>query len=681
MHFRGICVVGLWAAATSIANPKPQNAFLPQLRVHFEEPTIKAFVPWPDVMVESHGDYREEAYLEELIGGSLYERQKDLPLLPVPSLQGTIERFISSALPLARDEGEKKTLLDACEQFSVEARHLQKRLLKRQERMNDSSWLQKIWNTEMYLQYRDPVAVFVSYFIHLNDDHTLPQKSSWPGIQRAASILVTVADYRKQVCSGRKCCDSIRNEPLCSVGFKYLFNACRVPQEEQDTYRLYDPSRHKHCIVACKGRFFSLEFVDDKMDPLPLDVLEERLNHCVELAENYKGSPPPKFGWLTSCDRDFWAASRELLLQEGGDHMKEALSKLESGAFLLCLDDVEPTSITEAANGFWHGNDSCGCNRWFDKSIQIMCTRNGKISYMGEHSMLDAMPPLSLFTQLSKRTYKHVKSRQVQVDRSDLQESVIEDIFEGCSSFGTNALEKINQMVSTAEEHHKNLTSQYELQVLEFDRYGKNFIKEAGFSPDAYVQMAMQLATYRLFHQQVATYEATQVRRFLHGRTETTRSVSSESNAFVRRMGLQPNNNDSTESRLEKLSLLQQAVAKHAAFTHDASEGMGVDRHFLGLSTMSKAGEKLPSLFSHPLYLRSKRWRISTSTLPYAPGFGPVVDDGVGIGYGISRDSCLFTCTARREHSWVKDLCHFLDEALSEMGALLEPEQSLHSRL
>ena len=48
-----------------------------------------------------------------------------------------------------------------------------------------------------------------------------------------------------------------------------------------------------------------------------------------------------------------------------------------------------------------------------------------------------------------------------------------------------------------------------------FDVYGGDFIKTSGHSPDAFVQMAMHLATFRLFGEQAATYEASQVRTFL----------------------------------------------------------------------------------------------------------------------------------------------------------------------
>ena len=98
-------------------------------------------------MVESKGDYREEAFLEDYIGGPLYEGQKDLPRLPIPSIEETLERFLPTALPLARSEEERSALLAACDSFPEQARQLQERLeARRDDEMSDSSWLQLWWN-------------------------------------------------------------------------------------------------------------------------------------------------------------------------------------------------------------------------------------------------------------------------------------------------------------------------------------------------------------------------------------------------------------------------------------------------------------------------------------------------------------------------------------------------------
>lgn len=206
-----------------------------------------------------------------------------------------------------------------------------------------------------------------------------------------------------------------------------------------------------------------------------------------------------------------------------------------------------------------------------------------------------------------------------------------------------------------------------------------------GYSPDAYVQMAIQLAIYRLFKEQAGTYEASQMRPFLHGRTETTRTVSPASEAFVKRMGLlaQFNENDAG-ARDEKLSLLHAATDSHVKYLIGAGKGSGVDRHFFGLSMMVKDGEKAPELLSNPLFIRSKTWRVSTSHLTHPNfdnwGYGEVVENGVGLAYAVKSGSCIFNITAREEHGWTEQLSHLLEEALIEMQLLNDMNQ-LNSKL
>ncbi len=52
-------------------------------------------------------------------------------------------------------------------------------------------------------------------------------------------------------------------------------------------------------------------------------------------------------------------------------------------------------------------------------------------------------------------------------------------------------------------------------------------------SPDAFVQMALQMAWYKTRGSFSATYETASTRMFLHGRTEVIRTLSEQSRAFV----------------------------------------------------------------------------------------------------------------------------------------------------
>lgn len=168
-------------AANSIKS-KPTTISSPSLllRTMSSSVTSSNFKPWPTAMVESHGDYRAESYLEDHIGGKLYEKQHTLPRLPIPAISETISRLLPTALPLAKSDEEKESYIKACEVFEGQAGELQKRLIERKEgEMKDSSWLQLWWNTLGYLQVSFVVRCanrlwfeFINFCSHLMSNAT-----------------------------------------------------------------------------------------------------------------------------------------------------------------------------------------------------------------------------------------------------------------------------------------------------------------------------------------------------------------------------------------------------------------------------------------------------------------------------------------------------------------------------
>lgn len=61
-------------------------------------------------------------------------------------------------------------------------------------------------------------------------------------------------------------------------------------------------------------------------------------------------------------------------------------------------------------------------------------------------------------------------------------------------------------------------------------------MKKCRLSPDAFIQMALQLAYYRDAGRFSLTYEASMTRLFREGRTETVRPCTIESAAWVKAM-------------------------------------------------------------------------------------------------------------------------------------------------
>lgn len=82
-------------------------------------------------------------------------------------------------------------------------------------------------------------------------------------------------------------------------------------------------------------------------------------------------------------------------------------------------------------------------------------------------------------------------------------------------------------------------------------------MKKCAVSPDAYIQMGLQLAYYRDAKRFCLTYEATMTRLYREGRTETVRPLTLESAAWVKAM------EDRNTPVGERVKLLRAACQVH----------------------------------------------------------------------------------------------------------------------
>jgi carnitine O-acetyltransferase len=188
--------------------------------------------------------------------------------------------------------------------------------------------------------------------------------------------------------------------------------------------------------------------------------------------------------------------------------------------------------------------------------------------------------------------------------------------------------EETHADIEAAQKQFERQISSHELRVQAYQGYGKGLIKKFKCSPDAYVQMVIQLAYHKMYGKNRPTYESAATRKFQQGRTETCRSVSDESVAFCNAMA------DPGVSPAECVALFRSALDTHVKYITDAGDGRGVDRHLFGLKNCMRHGEPTPSIFSDPAYGYSSSWYISSSQLSseYFNGYGwsQVIDDGWG---------------------------------------------------
>ncbi|PHH69562.1 hypothetical protein CDD82_7670 [Ophiocordyceps australis] len=590
-------------------------------------------------------------YIEDPARGAMLRFQDSLPRLPVPSLQDTAKRYLKSLHPLLTQtefEASNAAVTEFIQPNGPGAK-LQDRLLAKSQK--DKNWLYEWWNDAAYLSYRDPVVPYVSYFYSHRDDRRRRDPA-----KRAAAISAAVLEFKKLVDSGALEPEYMKRLPLCMDSYQWMFNACRVASRPVDYPVKFSSEHHKHIIAVRNNNFFKiLHEVDGK--PLNPAELETQFRRTYEMAA---AKPGPPLGILTSQNRDVWADARQMLLQAAPNN-PAALEAIESASFLVCLDDAAPVTLEERAHQYWHGD---GANRWFDKPLQFIVNDNGTSGFMGEHSMMDGTPTHRLNDYVNDLIF----SGKINLDgfstRSNLPDPQP-------LRFVVSA--QLQKAMECATVEFDRVISQHQLAVQAYQGYGKGLIKKFRFSPDAYVQMIIQLAYFKMHGCSRPTYESAATRRFQLGRTETCRSVSDESVAWCTAMC------DSAALDADRVTLLRKAINAHIEYITAASDGKGVDRHLFGLKKLLQPGEEVPALYQDPAYAYSSSWYLSTSQLSseFFNGYGwsQVIDGGFGIAYMINENSINFNIVSKCLGS--DRMSHYLAEAASEMRDLLMPTLDL----
>ncbi|PMD23307.1 acyltransferase ChoActase/COT/CPT [Hyaloscypha hepaticicola] len=586
-------------------------------------------------------------YKEDSSKGPMLRFEESLPKLPVPTLEETATRYLKSVHPLL-STSEFQSTTSAVQEFIKPGgigSKLQEKLIVRREDPKHKNWIYEWWNDAAYLSYRDPVVPYVSYFYSHRDDRRRRDPS-----KRAAAITTAALEFKKQVDSGTLEPEYMKKLPISMESYQWMFNACRVPAKPADHPVKYPASENKHILVIRKNQFFKVMHEVDGQQ-LNTSELEQQFKRIYQKAEN-----APAVGVLTTENRDVWTDAREVLLKAHSSNAA-ALKAIESASFVVCLDDASPVTLEERARQYWHGD---GCNRWFDKPTQFIINENGTSGFIGEHSMMDGTPTHRLNDYVNELIFNNKLDFSNPSVRSNLPEPTV-------VKFHIN--KEVQGEIERAQKDFTEVIGAHELRVQAYQGYGKGLIKKFKCSPDAYVQMIIQLAYFKMYGKNRPTYESATTRRFQQGRTETCRSVSDDSVAFCKAMA------DPHVEPKEIVALFRKAVASHVEYISAASDGKGVDRHLFGLKKLVGPNEELPSIFKDPTYAYSSKWFISTSQLSSeyfnGYGWGQVVDEGWGIAYMINENSIQFNVVSKGLGS--ERMSFYLNEAAGDMRDLLLP--------
>ncbi|KAL4920610.1 hypothetical protein BDW62DRAFT_215871 [Aspergillus aurantiobrunneus] len=145
----------------------------------------------------------------------------ELPSLPLPSLEETVERYLQTVRPLVSDSEFAATSLKAKEfrHPTDPASRLQSKLQAKKDDPKIRNWLDGIYAEVRYLRDRRPLVPFSSYFAS-NKTHGLDSSDQGSPAVRAATISWSAFRFKMQYEQGDLPCETVNEEPVCMDGYR-----------------------------------------------------------------------------------------------------------------------------------------------------------------------------------------------------------------------------------------------------------------------------------------------------------------------------------------------------------------------------------------------------------------------------------------------------------------------------
>ncbi|XP_020711658.2 choline O-acetyltransferase isoform X2 [Athalia rosae] len=645
--------------------------------------TLKSILRYPriggNVFVETRKGWRDSvlgAPRRLLVSLGSFSRtaspcpaKEDLPKLPVPDLESTMQKYLAQVEVIAPSYLERTQVL-VKNFLAGPGPKLQQRLLQRREQT--INWATDWWLKDMYLSVPLPLP------INSNPGFVLEPKK-FSNQYEAASFLSKFVnglfDYQEQADRGELEVERSRSTngklgaPMCMAQQYKLFSKYRRPGRELDQQLVLDrASSGNHIIVVNHNQFYSIPVRASDRGRLTEAELTQQILKIMEIPADPR---TPPVGVLTAATRPLWAAAREELVKN--EQNRHNLELLERCLCIVCLDDdVLPTTFNDPIGksrdvGHWigdrdetnlfhhalHGGGSrhLGANRWYDKTLQLFLGKDGTWGINYEHSAGEAPAVFGVIETLENQVASMSPTEQSSIlchlpspEKLEwsLSEQSLNDIRDAMTSFDA-------------------MVEDLDLCVFRFTDYNRDFIKSCKVSPDVYVQLVLQLTYFRLHGTSVATYESAGLRRFALGRVDCIRSASVEALEWAKAMcqgdpGSQPPSSAAQQEEGAKRDqqirhLFDLAVKRQTKEMNDNIAGNGIDNHLMGLREAAKeAGEPVPEIFTDEAYRIVNRFALSTSQITTVndviAGYGPVVPEGYGCAYNFRKNGLTFYISA-----------------------------------
>uniref|UniRef100_A0A672ZKR7 Zgc:154046 n=1 Tax=Sphaeramia orbicularis TaxID=375764 RepID=A0A672ZKR7_9TELE len=585
--------------------------------------------------------------------------QEGLPKLPVPSLKQTCERYLAALEPIVSEEELEHTRQLVQEFLKGGVGDRVQKGLERRARKTEN-WLSEWWMQSAYLDCRMPVAVYTSPGVVLPRMHFHDRQGQ---MRFAAKLIAGVLEFKKMIDNENLPVEYLSGKPLCMDQYYQILSSCRVPGPKRDTVvnHAIGKTPPTHITVVHNFQFFVLDVYNSDSTPLTVDQIYMQLEKIWNSSLQTNKEP---IGILTSQHRNTWGKAYNNLIKDKTN--KESVRAIQKSIFTVCLDAPMPRVSDElyqsrVAAQMLHGGGARwnSGNRWFDKTLQFIVGEDGTcgLCFIFEMFFFSFQMNVSSLCVFSDR-------QKTEIVRSPMVPLSMPQ------KLRFNITPEVKRDIEKAKQNMNIMVHDLDVKVLMFSHFGKNVPKQHKLSPDAFIQMALQLAYFRMYNICCSTYESASLRMFKYGRTDAIRVTTVDSLRYVQAM------EDPSKQNTEKVALLQKAVQTHK---ENAIHGQAIDRHLLGMKLQSIEDlTSMPEIFMDTSYAVAHHYNLSTSQVGSKTDcvmcFGPMVPDGYGVCYNPMDEHINIAITAFNscEETNAAKFARAVEDALLDMRALLE---------
>ena len=513
----------------------------------------------------------------------------DLPVLPVPRLDESLERYRKAAAAVLDAAGEA-AVNQAIADFAIgQAPALQQTLEEYAEATAEtgSNWMAEQW-LESYLSDREPLLLNTSVTFQLN----LPTEST--GVDRVVELLQRIGSIHiLQAKRATPAEVNARGQRMSMDGWANFNGGIRTPASDVDLWtRAGSGATYRSIGILHLGRMWEVPLTGSEGKLLNTEHLRASVHYVLAQTQPAKHS----FAGCSALGSAVLSENPPWRQQENRD----VYDRLSNMLFTITLDPNAEDDIYTLKRWAFHPG-----NAWVYKPISYQASLDtNMLTASVDHTALDG------------GTLAAAVARMQQVDLTALDTQSDAQLSEATELTWTNAQYDLTHYHAKANMMRAERVLVRRDQHLPFE-----------ISADARAQLILMIAQQLTFGTIRAHYQACDIRHFRAGRTEVIRPVTLEAVHFVTNLV----NGSPSQPQFNA------ALAAHREWVIAAKSGQAFDRHFFMLQHIgTELGGAHAQVFTENTEARENF--LATSTMGNQDVimrylFAPMQDDGFAVNY------------------------------------------------